>query len=151
METFTLTSDDTLTLKNRIITDFADDDVTTITFPNDSVTVKTGKNRNSIYAKNETGNNANMVLRLTRGSADDQFMQSQLNLSERDFVATELFSGEFVKRVGDGLGGVKRDVYTLLGGVIVRRVDGKENTTGDVSQAVAVYNLTFARAPRSIQ
>lgn len=151
MTTFTVTSDDTLTLKNRVFNDLADDDVSSITFPNDSVTVKTGKNKNSVFAKNETGNNANLVLRLIRGSADDQFMQNEIAKAEQDFVAQALFTGSFTKRLGDGEGNVKLDVYTLLGGVIVRQVDGKENTSGDTAQAVSVYNLTFAQAKRSIQ
>lgn len=151
MTTFTVTSDDTLTLKNRIFNDLADDDVSSIAFPNDAVMVKTGKNQNTIFAKDEKGNNANLVLRLIRGSPDDQFMQTQIAAMRRDFVATELFTGEFVKRLGDGQGNVVRDVYTLLGGVIVRFPDGKENTSGDITQAVSVYNLTFARAERSIQ
>lgn len=151
MPTFTITSDDTLTLKNRVFTDLADDDVSAITFPNDLVTVKTGKNQNTIFAKNETGNNCNLVLRLIRGSADDQFMQTELTKMQRDFVAAELFNGEFVKRLGDGQENVIRDVYTMLGGVITRPVEGKENTSGDTVQAVSIYNLTFARAQRSIQ
>lgn len=151
MTTFNITSDDTLTLWNRVFNDFADDDVSSVTFPNDIITVKTGKNQNTIYSKNEPGNNANVVLRLIRGSSDDQFMQGKLAAMEQDFVSQELASGEFVKRLGDGQGNVARDVYTMLGGVIVRRPDGKENTSGDTSQGVVVYNMTFAKAVRSIQ
>jgi hypothetical protein len=151
MTTFTVTSDDTLTLYDRIISDMADDDVSAISFPNDAVSLKTGKNRNSIYAKNEAGNNANLTLRVIRGSSDDQFLQAQIAAMEADFVSTVLATGEFVKRLGDGQGNVVRDVYTLQGGVIVRRIDGKENVNGDAGQAVAVYNMTFALAQRSIQ
>lgn len=151
MTTYTVTSDDTLTLYGRIFNDLADDDITTITFPNELTKVKTGKNQNTIFAKDEMGNNANLVLRLMRGSSDDQFMQTQLAASEADFVATTLATGQFVKRLGDGQGNVSRDVYTLLGGVIVRKVDGKENTSGDTAQAVSVYNMVFAQADRIIQ
>lgn len=151
MATYTVTSDDTLTVFDRVFTDYADDDVTVISFPNDNVTVKTGKNRNTIFSKNEPGNNANLVLRLMRGSGDDQFMQARIAEMEADFVSAQLANGEFVKRLGDGQGNVARDVYTLQGGVIVRRVDGKENVSGDISQGVAVYNMTFAMAQRSIQ
>ena len=151
MTTLNITSDDTLPLWNRVFNEFADDDVSSVTFPNDIITVKTGKNQNTIYSKNEPGNNANVVLRLIRGSSDDQFMQGKLAAMEQDFVSQELASGEFVKRLGDGQGNVARDVYTMLGGVIVRRPDGKENTSGDTSQGVVVYNMTFAKAVRSIQ
>ena len=86
-----------------------------------------------------------------KGSSDDQFLQGKISAMEADFVATELATGEFVKRLGDGQGNVARDVYTLLGGVIVKRVDGKENASGDTNQGVAVYNMVFAKAVRSIQ
>lgn len=151
MTTFTVTSDDTLTLWGRVFNDFADDDVSSVSFPNNAVTVKTGKNQNTIFAKDEKGNNANVVVRLMKGSSDDQFLQGKISAMEADFVATELATGEFVKRLGDGQGNVARDVYTLLGGVIVKRVDGKENASGDTNQGVAVYNMVFAKAVRSIQ
>ncbi len=151
MTTFTVTSDDTLTLWGRVFNDFADDDVSSVSFPNNAVSVKTGKNQNTIFAKDEKGNNANVVVRLMKGSSDDQFLQGKIAAMEADFVATELATGEFVKRLGDGQGNVARDVYTLLGGVIVKRVDGKENASGDTNQGVAVYNMVFAKAVRSIQ
>ena len=151
MPTYNLTSDDTLTLWDRVINDYADDDVSAITFPNDVVAVKTGKNQNTIYAKDEKGNNAMLVLRLIRGSSDDQFMQGKIAAMEADFVATELANGSFAKRMGDGQGNVRSDVYTMLGGVITRRVDGKDNVSGDTTQGVSVYNMMFAKAVRSIQ
>lgn len=149
--TFTITGDDTFTVYDRVLTDFADDDASTIAFPNDLVSLKTGKNKNTIFAKDETGNNANVTLRLVRGSSDDQLLQSKLSEMTKDFATTVLANGEFVKRIGDGQANVKRDVYTMQGGVIVRRVDGKENVSGDTTQAVAIYNMTFASARRSIQ
>lgn len=151
MPTYNLVSDGTLTLYDRVFNDFADDDISAITFPNDLVTVKTGKNGNTIYSKNEPGRNATAVLRLIRGSSDDQFMQTKLSLMKQDFVATELAFGEFAMRLGDGSGNIARDVYTLKGGVITRPVDGKENVSGDTAQGVSVYNLVFADAERSIQ
>lgn len=151
MATYNLVSDGTLTLWDRVFNDFADDDISAITFPNDLVTVKTGKNGNTIYSKNEPGRNATCVLRLIRGSSDDQFVQNRLSEMKRDFVSTQLADGEFAMRLGDGDGNVIRDVYTLKGGVVTRPVDGKENVSGDTTQGVSVYNITFADADRSIQ
>lgn len=151
MATYNLVSDGTLTLWDRVFNDFADDDISAITFPNDLVTVKTGKNGNTIYSKNEPGRNATCVLRLIRGSSDDQFVQNRLSEMKRDFVSTQLADGEFAMRLGDGDGNVIRDVYTLKGGVVTRPVDGKENVSGDTTQGVSVYNITFADAERSIQ
>lgn len=146
-----ITAEDTFTLYDRVLNDFADDDASTIAFSTDLVTIKTGKNKNSIYAKNETGSNALVTLRLIRGSSDDRFMSGKLAEMQRDFVATTLANGEFVKRLGDGQGNVIRDVYTLLGGTFSRNVDGKENVSGDTEQGVAVYNMIFASVKRSQQ
>lgn len=151
MPIFTVTSDDTLIINDRVFVDLADDDVTAITFPNDRVKMKTGKNKNTLYAKDEQGQNASLDLRLSKGSSDDQFMQSLLAAADGNFTAQSLLSGQFVKQLGDGAGDVVREVYTLKGGVILRTPDGKENVSGDTSQAVAVYKLMFATAQRSIQ
>lgn len=151
MSIYAVTSDDTLTIYGRVFNDLSYDDVTTINFPSEKTRMRTGKNKNTVFAKDETGSNATLELHLIRGSSDDQFMQGKISESDKDFVATPLASGQFVKRLGDGLGGVKRDVYTLNGGVIVRNIDGKENVSGDTAQGVSVYRMMFAQAVRSIQ
>lgn len=150
MATFSVTGNDTLTLFDRTFVDFADGDNTTIAFPNELVTVKTGKNGNTIYAKNETGNNADVTLRVIRGSADDRFLQGKLTEQQNDLPAFVLGQGEFVKRTGDGEGNVANDIYNLQGGVFMRKVDGKENVEGDTEQSVSVYMMKFALATRSI-
>ena len=145
-----VTGQDTLTLFGRVFNDFADGDNTTITFPNELVTMKTGKNKNTIYAINETGSNCDMVLRVMRGSADDRFLQGKFSEMNRDLPSFVLGEGEFVKRSGDGLGLVISDIYALKGGIFKRGIDAKENVEGDTEQAVSVYNLTFAIGTRSI-
>lgn len=150
MATFTLTGEDTLTLFDRTFEDFADGDNTTITFPNELITVKTGKNENTIYAKNSTGKNCDLVLRVIRGSADDRFLNGKLNEMLNDLPSFVTANGEFVKRAGDGQGSVVNNIYTLLGGVFSRNVDVKENAEGDTEQAVAVYNMRFAVGSNSI-
>lgn len=151
MTTNTITGADTLTLYGRVITDLASGDVSTITFNNDRVKMKTGKNKNTIYSRDSSGQNAEMVLRLNRGSSDDQFMQSQIAASDADFAATILATGEFVKRIGKGDGSSIRDVYTLQGGMVSREVDTKGNSDGDIEQGISVYRMGFAYTVRSIQ
>lgn len=151
MTIYVITGSDTLTLFDRVFADFADDDVSTFTFPNDLVTMKTGKNRNTIYSQNEPGANADGVLRIIRGSSDDQFLQGKLLEMGQDFVSSILAAGQFVKRLGDGEGNVIRDVVTLAGGVFTREVDTKANASGDTIQGVAIYNMKFAQATRSMQ
>lgn len=150
MATTTVTGNAVATLFDRNLVDMADGDNFSITFPNDLMAVTTGKNGNTIFAKNETGNVANVVVRINRSSSDDRFLAGKLAEMERDPATFTLAEGEFVIRSGDGQGNVFNDIYTLQGGVFVRKVDGKENLNGDTEQAVSVYNMTFARASRSI-
>lgn len=150
MTQFTVTSNDTLVLNGNVFNDQGTDDVTTITFPNELVTRKTGKNGNTIFAQNAQGLNADLSLRLLRGSSDDQFMQNIINTAPTDFPSTNFIDGSFTKRLGDGQGNVVADVYTLSGGVISKQVDGKENVSGDVSQGEVTYMVKFAKVTRSI-
>jgi hypothetical protein len=145
-----LTGADTVQLNDRVFADFGDGDIVTITYPNELVTVKTGKNGNSIYAFNETGKQVDVEIRVLRSSSDDKFLNSIKLGMERDFAAFALLTGEFVKRVGDGDGNVSREIYTLSGGVFSQSVDTKSNVEGDTDQSISVYRLKFTNAPKSI-
>jgi len=146
-----LTGKDTLTLNDRVLVDFADGDVATITFSNELMTTKIGKNGNSIHSLNETGKMVNVELRIILGSEDDKFLNSLLEKMKRDAPSFSLLKGEFVKRTGDGDGNVQRIVYNLSAGVFKQGIDTKENIEGDTEQAVSIYKLDFAKATRSIE
>lgn len=150
MGTVTVTSNDTLTLNGHVFVDQAFGDISRVTFPNELVNLKTGKNGNTVYAQNAPGFNANLELRLMRGSADDQFMQGLVLAPGASFPTTTLLSGTFVKMLGDGQGNVDFDTYKLSGGVIAKIPEGKENVEGDTEQAVVVYMIKFASANRII-
>lgn len=149
-QVFTVTSNDTLTLNGHVFNDLSTDDVTTIAFPNQLMTRKTGKNGNTIIAQNAQGLNADLSLKLMRGSVDDQFMQQLINTAPADFPSTVLLTGTFVKRLGDGQGNVVSDTYQLAGGVISKIPDGKENVSGDTMQGETIYQVIFASAHRTI-
>ena len=68
----TLTGEDTIILNEAVLTDLADGDVGTLDFPNDIMAMSTGKNKNTIFAKDESGCNAELVIRVPRGSSDDK-------------------------------------------------------------------------------
>jgi hypothetical protein len=59
-------------------------------------------------------------------------------------------SAELVKVIGDGKGAVTRDTYVLTGGVISKPVEAVSNVEGDIEQAMTVYSMQFAIAPRAI-
>ena len=81
------------------------------------------------------------MLKVLRGSTDDVFMQNYINTAPDDFPSAVLLSGTFVKRLGDGQGNVISDTYTLLGGIVSKLVEGKENVAGDVSQAESTVGV----------
>lgn len=151
MTIYNIVGDDTFVYNGRVINDLADDDVSTLTFSEDLVKIKTGKNGNTIFADNQPGRNCKAVLRVMIGSSDDIALQADINQLTQTFSQTVLGNGQFVKNVGDGLGNVIRNVFTLAGGMLTRNIDAKTNVSGDNNQGVAVYNITFANASRSIQ
>jgi hypothetical protein len=150
MATYSLTGNDTLTLFGRSITDFADGDNFTTTFPNNLAEVKTGKNGNSLFAENSTGRQGEAILRLIRGSPDDKFLNSQLAAQLNDFATSQLAYGQFVKRVGNGAGVVTSDSYLFRSGIFSKQVEAKSNAEGDTEQSASVYNFKFANVQRAV-
>lgn len=150
-QVYSLTGNDTLSLYDRVFTSFADDSIIEITYPNDLVVVKTGKNANTIYAKDEQGNNATMSLRIMRGSSDDKFLMTKFNQLKTDvFAQFVLATGTFVKMLGDGAGNVTYDTYVLQGGIFTKQIEVASNVNGDTVQGVSIYSLKFALGQRSL-
>lgn len=145
-----LTGNDTIKINERVLSNLGTGDVGTLAFPNELAGVKTGKNGNSIYVLNETGKQADVTIRVIRGSSDDKFLQGLLNSQSRDFNSFILMTGEFIKKLGDGAGNITNDIYLTSGGVFTKQVEAKINVEGDVEQALSVYTLRFASAPRAL-
>lgn len=150
MPTVALVGSDTIKINQRLITDLPDGDVLKLTYDTDSVTVKVGKNGNTIYAQNESGKMAKVELRVMRGSADDKFLLSLMTLQNSNLPGFVLMSSELVKRIGDGQGNVTADNYLLAGGVFHKLVETTSNVEGEKEQAVATYMLTFGNAARAL-
>jgi len=147
--TVTFTGKDTVKINGRIFNDLADSP-SALTFPNELVTVKIGKNGNSIYAFNESGRQCDMLLKLVRGSSDDRFLNTQLSLMKADFTSFVMLTGEVSRRttekINDVLGTTREDIYILSGGVFYKEVEIGEKD--DV--AVANWRIRFTSAPRAI-
>lgn len=150
MATISLTGKDTIQINDRVFDNVGDGEVATLTFPNELVGLKIGKNGNAIYALNETGKEVDFDLRVLRGSADDKFLNSLKLTMERDFAAFTTLTGEIVKRIGDGDGNVSNDTYTLSGGVFKQSIDVTSNVEGDTEQAISLYRLKFTNGARAI-
>lgn len=150
MPSVALSGADTLSINNHVFSDFGDATVAELTFPNDIANVKTGKNGNSIYGLNEQGRQADLVIRVLRGSTDDRFLTNLLNQQQNNFAGFPLMIGELVKKIGDGAGNITSDTYILSGGVFTKQVEVKTNVDGETDQSIAVWTLKFSNAPRAI-
>ena len=152
MPAVALSGNDTVSLNNQILVDFADANCAELTFPNEIANVKIGKNGNAIYGLNTTGQMAELKLRMLRGSSDDKFLNQLLVDQQNNFAGTILIFGEFIKKIGDGKGNITNDTYVTSGGVFIKIPEAKTNVEGDSEQSVTIYTIRFSNnpAPRAI-
>lgn len=150
MPAVALSGADTIQINNYVLVDLADQNIVELTFPNEIAQVKTGKNGNSIYGFNTTGQQCEVKIRVLRGSADDQYLNNLLIQQNANFSGTVLMTGQFVKKIGDGQGNITSDTYILSGGVFTKQIEGKSNVEGDTEQSIAIYMMKFTNAPRAI-
>lgn len=142
-----LSGDDTIIISGTTLVDLADGNCVELTYPNDIANVKIGKNGNAIYGLNTTGQQAEVKIRVLRGSNDDQKLLALLNAQQLDFAATTLATGQFIKKIGDGAGNIANDTYNLSGGVLTKIPEAKTNVEGETEQSVAIYTIKFANTP----
>jgi hypothetical protein len=156
MATLSLTGNDTISLdlagdgSLTPLVNLGDGDVGSLTHPNSLTELKKGKNGNTIIALNETGDTAELVIRVLRASPDDKSLNSRLTTMKQDFASFVTMSGEIVKRIGDGAGNVSNDIYSLSAGSFSKRVEATSNVEGDTEQALAIYTIIFANSSRRI-
>lgn len=149
MSSATLTGNDTIQIAGRTLVNLADQDTGKLTFPNELVGVKVGKNGNAMFNLNASGQLCELILRVLRGSADDSFLNNLLVLMTTDLPSFPLMDGYFVKRLGDGNGNIRNDTYLLGGGVFTKKVEVSENVEGNTDPAVALYTIKFSNSDRA--
>lgn len=149
MAIYALTGDDSIIINNIPLTQFASGDIGSLDLPNNMFDMETGKNGNTIFALNETGNNATLTVRVLMSSADDRRLNGMIPKSD-NFASTVLATGSVVKQVGNGQGGVSYNTYMLAGGMVQKKPSVKSNVNGDIEQAVVEYVIQFAEANRGI-
>lgn len=150
MSTIALSGQDTITINNQALVGFADGNCIELTFPNEIANLKTGKNGNSIYGFNESGKQCEVKMRIIRGSADDSFLNNLLVQQQANFPGTVLMIGQFIKKLGNGLGVITSDTYILSGGIFTKYPEAKTNVEGETEQSVAMYTMKFSNAPRAL-
>ena len=149
MATYALTGDDSIIINDIPLKDFANNDIGTLDLPNNLFDLATGKNGNTIFALDESGNNATLTVRVLMSSADDKRLNGMIPKSD-GFAQTILATGSVVKQIGDGQGNVSYNTYVLAGGMVQKKPSIKSNVNGDDSKAVVEYVIQFAEANRAI-
>jgi hypothetical protein len=144
------TGSDTISLNNTNLTDLADGDAIAITFPNEIMTVKVGKNQNTIYASNSQGNVTMLKLRVILGGSTDQFLNGLWALQQSNPSAFPLMVGEYNKPIGVGNGQIVNVAYPLQGGVFTKNPEAFDNVEGDVKTAIVEWEMKFALARRAL-
>ena len=150
MTLMTLTGEDTIIINNVPLIDLADGDVGSLSFPNDVMAMSTGKNKNTIFAKDEAGCNAELVVIVPRASSTDKRLNGLFQSQENNFTGFVLITGAVVKRLGDGAGNITYDTYPLEAGMFRRAVETSSNVNGDTNQGVSIYTIRFALATRAL-
>ena len=145
-----LSGNDTLIINNRILTNLADADVIDLTFPNGIANLKVGKSGNTVFALNESGKAADMKFHLIRASADDKYFNGLLAAQMNNFSGTVLMIGEYIKKMGDGLGNIYNDTYILAGGIFAKVPEAKTNVEGNTDQSKVLYEIKWSQAARVI-
>lgn len=148
MSTVAMSGNDTINLNNQVLSDLADGNCVEMTFPNDIMNVKTGKNGNSIYGLNESGKQCEVKIRVIRGASDDKFLNNLLAQQQANPAGFPLMIGQFIKKIGDGQGNITSDTYVMSGGVFTKIPEAKSNVEGETEQSVAIYTIKFSNAPR---
>jgi hypothetical protein len=145
-----LTGKDTIAIDEIPFVNFGPGDVFTGEFPNNVSTVEIGKNGNIAAALNANGQTFEVVLRVLRGSPEDIYLTQREAEYLNDPPSFETYTGNFVKRIGDGSGAVQGDNYAAIFGLPKKLPMVKENTAGDITQAIAEHYITFGSAIRFI-
>lgn len=149
MATYTLTGDDTIIINDLPLNDFPNGDIATLELPNNLMEIATGKNGNTIFALDESGNNATLTVKVLLSSKDDKRLNGLIPPSD-GFASYILLTGSVIKQVGDGAGNISYNTYLLQGGMVQKKPSIKSNVNGDTEQAIAEYVIQFANAARAI-
>jgi hypothetical protein len=143
-----MSGSDSATINGLVMSGQSDGDWGVLSFPSELMSVKTGKNGNSLYSFNNSGMQAEFRYKCIRGSADDKFLNGQLSQMKANPAGFPLMFAKFVKQIGDGQGNILKDTYLLSGGVIMKTPEAKANAEGDASQSIVEWSFRFANNDR---
>lgn len=143
------TANDIIEVDDELVTALANGDCAIITYPNDKMGMVTGKGGNTVGAHNEMGREADLVLRVVRGSPDDKRLNSRIIEWESRSENFKPITATFTKVIVVD-GGIANEVTTLKFGLPTKGVETRENVEGDTEQVIAIYNIRFGDSKRAL-
>jgi hypothetical protein len=144
---FSITGDDQFIFQglsgvDNISNDLADGDIGVLTVPNNLINLAVGKNKNAIYALDESGRQFELELRVLKGSNTDAAFVDKVNsYLGGNFAGLTFLTGSVTKMLGDGQGNLKKWVVQLSGGVVRKLPETRTNVNGDTEQSVSIYTI----------
>jgi len=145
MAKYALTGDDVLIIDQLVGVDLPNDlangTIAELTIPNDIVALAVGKNGNAIYAKDESGRQFELALRVIKGTETDKQLISRFTIVNNNFAGATLLTGNLTKNLGDGYGQIIKFSVSFSGGMIRKYPENSTNVNGDIEQAISVYNI----------
>jgi len=135
------TGQDILKFGARILSNFADGDVATISYPNDLHGMKIGKYGNAIAAHNEQGNMAELTIRVLKGSYVVAWKNHLPSFAPQNAEFTKVITVD---------NSITNEVTSLDFLIPTRNVDTKDNVEGDTEQSVSVYSFRAGVSNRAL-
>jgi hypothetical protein len=137
---------DIIEIDDRLLTDFADGDVATLTFPNQKITKFSGDEGNTITVENANGTQAQLQLRILQNSRDYQYLKLRMAQQDADIVSMKKLTARFTKVTGNENGKLTKDTISCYGGNFLNNVQFIKGKNGNVEAAVAVFTILFSRS-----
>ncbi len=137
---------DTIIFNDRILTNFADGDVATVTRPNDNFGLLYGYGGNTAVIPNDEGKRVDVTLRILWMSDDYKFLLGIFKEQELDLATASTITANFFgksKNLDTGLTETENDILT--GGIIQRPPDKTYGRNGNIEVAVATFTINFMR------
>lgn len=143
------TSNDIIEVDGEIVTTLGDGDTTNISYPNEIMSMKTGKNGNTVAAHNEMGREADLSIRVLKGGYDDKRFNSKLIAWANRSDDFEPMKATFTKVIHTDTG-IVNEVTSLKFGIPVKRIESRENVEGDSEQCFSTYIIRFGDSSRAL-
>lgn len=140
----------TVIINGRTLSDFGFGNVVDITCPNAIAGLDIGKDFNTVFSLEPAGSQADVKIKIIKGSKDDVYLNSLYESFKTTFESAIAITGSFISRVGDGNGNVITTAWVLNGGIPTNHPADKYDVSGDREQALMEYSFSFARGIRTL-